>query len=69
MDPLHPILPQPLNIPPVMPSTKAGRIDRDSRRDGKADQEEAQRRRERDRRRAQDDASDDDSRPHVDLTA
>ena len=65
MDPIHPILPVPVTIPPVLPSTKAGRIDRDGRRDGKADQEEAERRR---RERARDEASEDDPRPHVDVT-
>jgi hypothetical protein len=31
MDPIHPILPQPVNIPPVMPPPKVGRIDRERR--------------------------------------
>ncbi len=69
MDPLHPILPQPPNIPPVLPSPRTGRIDRDTPRN------EADKERERERRRraaaaeldGQDD--DDETRPHVDVTA
>lgn len=33
MDPIHPIIPQPPNIPPVAPSPMAGKIDRERRRD------------------------------------
>jgi hypothetical protein len=33
MDPIHPIIPQPPNIPPVAPSAMAGKIDRERRRD------------------------------------
>jgi len=31
MDPLHPIIPVPLNIPPVQPPPSVGRISRDQR--------------------------------------
>ncbi len=31
MDPLHPIIPVPVNIPPVMPAPSAGRISREQR--------------------------------------
>jgi hypothetical protein len=33
MDPIHPIIPQAPNIPPVAPSPMAGKIDREHRRD------------------------------------
>ena len=33
MDPIHPIFPQPSNIPPVAPSPMAGKIDRERQRD------------------------------------
>ncbi|HET7050475.1 MAG TPA: hypothetical protein VFI54_19585 [Solirubrobacteraceae bacterium] len=33
MDPIHPIIPQPPNIPPVAPSPMAGKIDRKRQRD------------------------------------
>jgi hypothetical protein len=33
MDPIHPIIPQPQNIPPVAPSPMAGKIDRERQRD------------------------------------
>jgi hypothetical protein len=33
MDPIHPIIPRPPNIPPVAPSPMAGKIDRERRRD------------------------------------
>ncbi len=39
MDPIHPILPQPPNIPPVTEAPRVGRIDRDQRR-GKRDEDE-----------------------------
>jgi hypothetical protein len=43
MDPIHPIVPQPPNIPPVTPAPTAGPIDRDSRR--RREQEEQKQRR------------------------
>jgi hypothetical protein len=39
MDPIHPILPQPPNIPPVLPSTGVGRVDRDGGRGAQGDQD------------------------------
>ena len=33
MDPIHPIIPQSPNIPPVAPSPMAGKIDRERQRD------------------------------------
>lgn len=33
MDPIHPIIPQPPNIPPVAPSPMSGKIDRERQRD------------------------------------
>ncbi|MGZ4251314.1 MAG: hypothetical protein ACXVUE_23800 [Solirubrobacteraceae bacterium] len=33
MDPIHPIIPQAPNIPPVAPSPMAGKIDRERQRD------------------------------------
>jgi hypothetical protein len=36
MDPIHPIIPQPPNIPPVAPSPMAGKIDRERQRDENA---------------------------------
>jgi hypothetical protein len=36
MDPIHPIIPQSPNIPPVAPSPMAGKIDRERRRDENA---------------------------------
>ena len=69
MDPIHPILPQPVNIPPVMPSKGVGRIDRDSPRDGSDDQQ-AKREGQRRRRESMPDADgQDEARPHVDITA
>jgi hypothetical protein len=44
MDPLHPIVAIPPNIPPVTPAPTAGRVDRDGARTG-ADQERRRRRR------------------------
>lgn len=35
MDPLHPIIPVPLNIPPVQPPPGVGRISRDQRERGR----------------------------------
>ena len=35
MDPIHPIIPQPPNIPPVAPSPMSGKIDRERQRDEK----------------------------------
>ncbi len=66
MDPIHPILPQPLNIPPVTPPPRGERIDRDTPRDESAKERERQRR----RRGASEPGDDeDDQRPHVDVTA
>ena len=36
MDPIHPIIPQAPNIPPVAPSPMAGKIDRERQRDRNA---------------------------------
>jgi hypothetical protein len=36
MDPIHPIIPQAPNIPPVAPSPMAGKIDRERQRDENA---------------------------------
>jgi hypothetical protein len=36
MDPIHPIIPQPPNIPPVAPSPMSGKIDRERQRDENA---------------------------------
>ena len=73
MDPIHPILPVPLNIPPVMPSTGAGRIDRDGRRDHGADAQEqadAQRRRREAAQRGQPSkTAQDEEGPHIDVKA
>jgi len=71
MDPIHPILPQSVNIPPVMPSQSGGRISRDAPRDRRGDQD-AQREAERRRREAEregGDGSDGDGALHVDITA
>ena len=69
MDPIHPILPQPVNIPPVRPSSAVGRINRDGARDGGAHQR-AKRDAERRHRESQPEAEDEGhDGPHVDLTA
>ena len=71
MDPIHPILPQPVNIPPVMPSPGVGRVDRDGARDGRADQQ-ARREAQRRRRELQPEGArerEDDAGSHVDVTA
>jgi hypothetical protein len=68
MDPIHPILPQPINIPPVTEPPSIGRIDRDERRkrgEQDDDGQEAQRRYSEEHG----DPSTDDSGPHIDLTA
>jgi hypothetical protein len=48
MDPIHPIIPVPPNIPPVTPAPMIGRVDRDRPRSGAGEDK-------RRRRRAQDD--------------
>lgn len=44
MDPIHPILPQPPNIPPVTPSPRAGSVDRDGQRRREPEEEKRRRR-------------------------
>lgn len=69
MDPIHPILPQPLNVPPVMPAPSVGRINRDGRRDGKPGQEaRAKAARQRGEASAESRGEDGSAR-HVDITA
>jgi len=70
MDPIHPILPQPVNIPPVMPSQGAGRISRDAPRDRRGDPP-AQRAAAPRRREAElegGDSGEDEGSLHVDIT-
>lgn len=43
MDPIHPIIPVPLNIPPVTAAPLSGRIDRDDRRRGLDDEKRRRR--------------------------
>jgi hypothetical protein len=70
MDPIHPILPQPLNIPPVLPATGVGRVDRDGGRSGKGDQDASARRQQRQQREVVADVDvEGEPRPHVDITA
>jgi hypothetical protein len=61
MDPLHPIIPVSPNIPPVLPSSATGKIDRDTPRE----KQEGRRKRE------QPDDSDNEAGTgqHVDITA
>lgn len=69
MDPIHPILPVPVNIPPVRPSTGVGKINRDAGRDDGADQQ-AKRDAERRRRESQPETGgEDEGGPRVDITA
>ena len=71
MDPIHPILPQPINIPPVTEPPSIGRIDRDERRKrGEQDDhgQEAQRRFSQEHGEPADQRSE-DGRPRIDLTA
>lgn len=71
MDPIHPILPTQVTIPPVTPAPMTGRIDREKRRDQDAEK------RPRDRRVPQNDGEPDagdavdvdDGGHHIDLTA
>jgi hypothetical protein len=68
MDPIHPILPQPINIPPVTQPPSIGRIDRDERRkkgEQDDDGQEAQRRFSEEHS----DAPPEDPSPRIDLTA
>jgi hypothetical protein len=71
MDPIHPILPQPINIPPVTQPPSVGRIDRDERRKRGEQDDDAQ---EAQRRFSEEhgehaDADADDRGPRIDLTA
>jgi len=79
MDPLHPIVPVPPNIPPVTPSPMAGGVSRDGARSG-AEQDRRRRRRPEAEAAAHasiegtdyyvDDAlDDDDTGLHIDVTA
>jgi hypothetical protein len=69
MDPIHPILPQPVNLPPIQPSTGVGKINRDAGRDGGAGRQ-AKRDAERRRRESQPEAGgEDEGGAHVDITA
>ncbi len=70
MDPIHPILPVPPNIPPVTEAPRVGKVDRDQRRDprrdGEGKSEAEERRRQAD---ANDVLPDGEPRPHIDVTA
>jgi hypothetical protein len=71
MDPIHPILPTPVNIPPILPSTGAGKINRDGGRDGGAEQQ-AKRDAKRRRQESLPDGGGEDEMgtgTHVDVTA
>ena len=61
MDPLHPIIPVSPNIPPVLPSSPTGKIDRDTPRE----------KQESGKRREEHEGSDDEdvTGQHVDITA
>lgn len=73
MDPIHPILPTQVTIPPVTPAPMTARIDRDARRE--ATEHDRRAREERRRRSASElppegEADDlDEDGPHIDLTA
>jgi hypothetical protein len=68
MDPIHPILPQPLNIPPVTEPPNIGRIDRDERRKKGEQDEDGQ---EAQRRFSEEhgDRASEEPGSHIDLTA
>ncbi len=70
MDPIHPILPQKVNIPPVAESPRIGRIDRRDPKEGKREQREQP---ERGRAHEFGDEPDivdgEQSGPHIDITA
>ncbi len=61
MDPIHPILPQPVNLPPILPASRLGRIDRDQRERRNPQQDEPE----------PDEREDDDlqGESHVDISA
>jgi hypothetical protein len=65
MDPIHPIVPQAPIIPPVMPATIVGRIDRDGRQRGDGQGSKGRRR----PSAPQDVGEDDDTGLHIDVTA
>jgi hypothetical protein len=72
MDPIHPIIPLPPNIPPVTPAPLIGRIDREDRR--RAPDDEQRRRRPGARPTTEDHPvderdGDDDSGLHINVTA
>ncbi len=69
MDPIHPIVPQPPNIPPVTPPPTAGRIDRDGRSRADAEAERQRRRRQRLERDESDHGEEDGAGTHIDVTA
>lgn len=83
MDPIHPIIPQPPNIPPVTPAPTAGRIDREGKRQSDEWLDKRRRRRavagppnradEGARGDTRDDHDDDEPElgagPHIDVTA
>jgi hypothetical protein len=71
MDAIHPILPQPPNIPPVVPPPSIGRIDRDERRKKGEQDEDGQDAQRRAWGRDEGSSPDgqDESAPHIDLTA
>lgn len=76
MDPLHPIIPQPPNIPPVTPAVSSRRVDRDGNRPagGQQRKDEPPPRQRRVVSAAQegwddDERGDDDEHPHVDVLA
>ncbi len=66
MDPIHPILPQPVNIPPVTRPPQVGRIDREDQRKHEQDEDAAKRRR---RRQQSSDGTAVDVGSHIDVTA
>jgi hypothetical protein len=69
MDPIHPILPQPLNIPPVTEPPSIGRIDRDERRKKGEQDEDGQEAQRHAARRRDEEQADDEPAPRIDLTA
>ena len=72
MDPIHPILPVPPNIPPVTEAPRVGKLDRDQRREPGDEAEKRQPNPRTSLRSASTDdehAADGEPRPHIDVTA
>ena len=72
MDPIHPILPVPPNIPPVTEAPRVGKIDRDQRRErGDEDGERESKRQTPAGKSAADDGQPAEGEPrrHIDVTA